>query len=302
MFSNLKKFWLIAVFLLIFVSVAGAMIYEYYGGSLSSGTYEDTFYNESGFVQLNASGSSYVEEGNYTSTIMDFGGTTGFAEISWKGNRSCPEGMAYIDKLGGYCIDKYEAYNAGGGVAGSAEGESPWTNINQGSAKDACAAAGKHLCSSAEWLGAANIQGQVYNLPDDLAVEPYGCNTDDRCGGSACVTGSNTGCVSAEGVYDMVGNVREWTAEVVDTIKPCNVGSDGYCYPQSDGSWGTSGDSYYGSDGVYFKAGNNSGRAVLRGGDWTGGADAGPFFVALRIEPTDSISNIGFRCCQEPLD
>ncbi len=41
-------------------------------------------------------------------------------------------------------------------------------------------------------------------------------------------------------------------------------------------------------------------KAVIRGGNWNNGADAGPFYVNLNNEPTDSNSNIGFRCCQEP--
>jgi len=298
---KLKKLLIFVVVLISLSVLIGALVYEYSGNSLSSGDFNWTFYNSSdgGFVQLNVSGSGYVEQGNYTSTIIDFGNVnTVYAEITWKGNGTCPyENMSYIDKLGGYCIDQYEAYNAGSTTAGSANGTTVWVGVSQTTAKTACTNAGKHLCTSDEWLGAANMQGKMYNLVSDLSASPYGCNVDSA---AKEIAGNSLGCVSEEGVYDMVGNVWEWNAEVVDTVKPCNSGSSGYCYPQSDGTWGTSGDSYYGSDGVYFLANNNTGKAVQRGGFWDDGAGAGPFAVSLRTEPSDTYTAFGFRCCSEP--
>ncbi len=40
-----------------------------------------------------------------------------------------------------------------------------------------------------------------------------------------------------------------------------------------------------------------SDRAVKRGGNWDNGADAGVFYANLNNAPSDSNSNIGFRCC-----
>ena len=294
---------------LIFVVGVSAVLYEHSGSDLGLGDFEETLYNSSGeFVQLNYSDSTnttFVEQGNYTSEVIDFGSETGFTAISWVSKGVCPENMSYIDKFGGYCIDQYTAsrpdatsgsVGSNGSMATSRQGVLPWVSINQGNANVACENAGKHLCSSAEWLGAANLQGQVYYLPNDLSGSPYNCNTGTS---SAMPTGSSSGCVSSEGVYDMVGNVWEWNSEVVDTVKPCNVGSGGYCYVQDDGSWGTSQGSKY-SGGAYFLAGNNNGRAVRRGGYWDSGADAGPFAVLLHWAPTDTGTTLGFRCCSEP--
>lgn len=303
-----KQFMFFIVVL--FIGFAGALVYEYYNSALASGTFEWTFYNSTGnFVQLNHSGNSYVEQGNYTSTIIDFGDVnTGYSQISWKSEGSCAENMSYIDKLGGYCIDQYEASkpDATSGSAGSdtsratsKPGVLPWVSVSQSNSKTYCSNAGKHLCTSAEWLGAANVQGKVYNLQTDLASSPYYCNTGSS---AAYPTGNSSGCVSAEGVYDMTGNVWELNTEVVDTIKPFSVGSNGYCYPQQNGSWGTSGSSYYGNDGVYFLANNNTGRAVLRGGGWADGADAGPFGMGLYYTPSNTNPAVGFRCCSEALD
>ena len=311
--SLLRVFFILSV--LGFVGVGLGLLYEYSGSDLSSGIFNNSLYNGSGqYVHLNwtdDTNTSYVEQGNYTSSVIDLGAETGFAEMKWQGKGSCLENMSYIDKLGGYCIDQYEvskpdATESSAGsdtsMATSKPNVLPWASINQLSAKTACVNAGKHLCTSEEWLGAANIQGQVYYLPSDLMVAPYSCNTNSQC--TPCKTGNSSGCVSEEGVYDMVGNLREWVDEVVDTVKPCNPGSKGYCYANSTGGWQTSADSNtdkYGDDGVYFLANTASGLAVMRGGLWDSGAAAGVFSALLNNAPSLSHSSVGFRCCSSTL-
>ena len=314
----MNRFFIILLVGLMLVGAVGALVWEYYGSDLSSGTYEETLYNSSGqYVFLNytdATNTSYVEQGNYTSDVIDFSTTTGFREIKWQGyQRTCPDNMSYIDKFGGYCIDQYEAYNAGSSIAGSAPGQTAWVSISQINARTYCANAGKHLCTSEEWLGAANIKGQVYYLPsgDDAnripadATDATACvtYTAAQCSGSKCPTGSHSDCVSEEGVYDMIGNVYEWVNETLDTVKPCNSGSTGYCYPNSTNGWQTSADANtdkYGDDGVYFLAGTNTDRAVARGGDWGNGANAGLFCALLYIAPSGTSGSVGFRCCSSP--
>jgi hypothetical protein len=261
---------------------------------------------------------------------------------------ACPEGMAYIDKLGGYCIDRYEASTPGceivgnncgnythasycpticipeSGVLGSVgsntgttavaysrENVAPLVGVSQMQARQMCTNAGKHLCTDEEWLGAANIWGQVYYLPSDLAVAPYRCVTGSSAycnyaGNSnyACNTskysGGISGCVSAEGVYDMVGNVWEWTNETVGYTKPCgDPAVGGACYINAtSGDWQTSSISpLYGNDYVYFSANTVTNKAVLRGGYWSNGATAGPFCAYLSNAPSTVSYLIGFRCC-----
>jgi len=41
--------------------------------------------------------------------------------------------------------------------------------------------------------------------------------------------------------------------------------------------------------------------AVIRGGSWNNGADAGPFAANLNNAPSNTNSNIGFRCCSGPI-
>ena len=38
-------------------------------------------------------------------------------------------------------------------------------------------------------------------------------------------------------------------------------------------------------------------RAVIRGGNWNNGANAGPFYANLNNGPSNVNNNIGFRCC-----
>jgi hypothetical protein len=244
----------------------------------------------------------------------------------------CPEGMALINKFGGYCIDKYEASmpsansttignssdvarinNPGTMMAVSQDGVVPWVSVSQISARTACANAGKHLCTSEEWLGAANIHGQVYDLPTDLASAPYYCVTGSSTycldhsysSGDACNTGRNktdgiSNCVSFEGVYDIVGNVWEWTNETIDEVVSPSGGS-GWHYINSENlSYSTSSSvdsGVYGKDGTYFLAGTTTNRAVRRGGSWNIGASAGPFCTGLHYDPTNTDSPVGFRCC-----
>lgn len=261
---------------------------------------------------------------------------------------ACPENMVYIDKLGGYCIDKYEASTPGCEIVGnncasaqtsyctactptgsfgftngtsvtaiaySKQNVAPLVRVSQLQARQMCVNAGKHLCTDQEWLGASNVQGQVYNLPTDLAVAPYRCVTGSStwcnysyiagvtlnyaCNTSKYVSGLSN-CSSSEGVYDMTGNVWDWTNGTVDTVKTCgNTKVSGNCYINAtSGAWQSSSTSpIYGNDYTYFIGNSSTGRAVLRGGTWYDGADAGPFSAYLGAAPSDLYYHIGFRCC-----
>ena len=158
----------------------------------------------------------------------------------------------------GFCIDRFEAslelvsdagetspwspyFNPGAHrvIARSFRGAVPQGYMTGEEAKGACEEAGKRLCTDTEWLRACrgpdgNIfpygntrETGVCNDHRDLhpAVELFGSVTNLT---SPCInelhdtidrTGSRTGCTTAEGAYDMVGNLHEWTADEAGTFR-----------------------------------------------------------------------------------
>jgi sulfatase modifying factor 1 len=167
------------------------------------------------------------------------------------GDPSCPAGMA---RVAAFCVDRFEAslaswspyQNPTGHVmrAVSLRGGVPQAYISQLDASAACGAAGKRLCSDAEWLRACQgPTSSTYPYGDTRepgvcndaravhpAVELYGTSDawifshldspclDQEANGLA-PTGSHAGCVSAEGAFDMMGNLHEWTADPAGTFR-----------------------------------------------------------------------------------
>lgn len=129
-----------------------------------------------------------------------------------------------------FCIDRFEYPNR--------RGEYPWIMVDWNEARAICAGDGKRLCTEAEWTFACEGEhAQPY---------PYGYDRDpDACvmdrtwrevSAEALVprdtaraeteldrlwqgerSGARPRCRSPFGVYDMTGNVDEWTRSVVTT-------------------------------------------------------------------------------------
>ena len=123
-------------------------------------------------------------------------------------------------------------------------GAVPQGYISGDEASIACANAGKRLCTDTEWLRSCQgPSGTTYPYGDTddpgvcndhrdehPAVEYYG-TTDSWIYselGNACLdqlpltvdpSGSLSGCVTAEGAYDMMGNLHEWTADPNGTFR-----------------------------------------------------------------------------------
>ncbi len=99
-----------------------------------------------------------------------------------------------------WCIDRYE-YPGGG---------RPKTSVTLGGARAACKKKGKRLCTGGEWRSAC---GRVY--PYGREFDPVLCNTMSMNGDPRAVarSGYYKRCRSPWGVYDMSGNVAEWTSD-----------------------------------------------------------------------------------------
>jgi hypothetical protein len=119
----------------------------------------------------------------------------------------CPSGMALVDLPPGregrpffkVCIDTYEYPNV--------KGQEPRGNVSFEEAREACASAGKRLCSAEEWQWACSgVEGYTY--PYGWHFEENFCNT--RGATHVEPSGARQKCLGKFGVYDMVGNVFEW--------------------------------------------------------------------------------------------
>ncbi|MBM4356708.1 MAG: SUMF1/EgtB/PvdO family nonheme iron enzyme [Deltaproteobacteria bacterium] len=126
----------------------------------------------------------------------------------------------------------------------SVEGAVPQGYIDQVGAAAACLASGKRLCTDVEWLracrGAANHvypygEQPILGVCNDHrtvhpAVEYFGTTEpwiyseiDHEClnqlPDSLDPCGANVACKSEDGVFDMVGNLHEWTADPAGTFR-----------------------------------------------------------------------------------
>lgn len=112
---------------------------------------------------------------------------------------NCPADMARVDKL--FCIDRYEYPNKAGGE--------PLTEVDFAEAADFCKQEGKRLCKAAEWARACGgLRDNPY--PYGKRYKPGVCN-DNRGGKNRKARAAEfERCRSADGVFDLSGNVYEW--------------------------------------------------------------------------------------------
>lgn len=144
----------------------------------------------------------------------------------------CPADMV---EVGTFCIDRYEAPNVAG--------EKPLLMQSAHDGEAWCQERGKRLCLEREWVRACGGPNG-HNFPYGLRYQRSVCNDDKRYrvprwaalrsfpseAAKAEVarldqsepSGSREGCVSAEGVFDLTGNVAEWVVRTEDN--PTNHG------------------------------------------------------------------------------
>ena len=127
-----------------------------------------------------------------------------------------------------YCIDRFEASGpADGGAAESTEGVLPWTAVHWADASAGCQAAGKRLCTAAEWeLACAGapcpdvpLDDFAPCLPAEWDLTPTWqeavaarCHTSlglDEPRDAPRATGAGD-CHGPSGAADMIGNAAEF--------------------------------------------------------------------------------------------
>jgi hypothetical protein len=171
----------------------------------------------------------------------------------------------------------------------SISGVTPSRYMTWFQAQQACHAAGKSLCTNAQWQAAAagtHDPGSTYSGSQ--------CNIDSSgpraTGGAGTTPGGSSDCVSMWGADDMIGNLWEWTSDW------WGQGSDSMQQDQDaafgeDGHWNVDPAESQGGYSTSFPA------AALRGGRWDDGSQAGVFALTLKSGPSNLYGSSGARCC-----
>jgi hypothetical protein len=98
-----------------------------------------------------------------------------------------------------FCIDRYEWPNKADAM--------PKENVTWLEARNLCQSVDKKLCSLSEWEDACKGVDRT-RYPYGNVADPAACNTN---GAAVVPSGSKTACRNAIGLYDMSGNLAEWT-------------------------------------------------------------------------------------------
>jgi formylglycine-generating enzyme required for sulfatase activity len=112
------------------------------------------------------------------------------------------------------CIDRWEA-TIESGRAVARPGALPASAASWREVDAACRAAGKRLCTVEEWERACR-GAEDRDFAYGARFDPTRCNgaarQPDAVRASVVPTGSLRDCATPEGVFDLSGNVWEWTA------------------------------------------------------------------------------------------
>ena len=156
---------------------------------------------------------------------------------------------AYPVPLGGktVCVDAYEYPNK--------VDELPRDMVSQEQAASLCQQEGKHLCSLAEWQAACKSKDNTrYSYGDSYNKSK--CNTETK---AAVRNGRKSQCRSWYGMYDMNGNLWEWTST---TSK------------------------------------DHPNMYLVAGGAWNTGNESKCTDSKFSFYPQNQYPNVGFRCCK----
>ena len=228
-------------------------------GTVCLDTYEASVWRVPDPTTTNASLVRKIQQGKATRADLTAGGATQLGTAS--------DDYAPCASNGQNCANDIYAV--------SLPSETPSAHITWFQAQEACANAGKRLPTSAEWQVGAN--GTPDPGPDNRTTD---CNSASN---TVASTGSRSACVSARGAFDMVGNLAEWVADWVPLSTECP-------------NWGSFSDDRMCLAGASTAVGGPG--ALMRGGSFVDGTNAGPLTVLGGRRPSISFSFIGFRCAR----
>jgi len=251
----------------------------------------------------------------------------------------CPSGFIPVPGSAtygqaGFCVMKYEAKNDGSNKAVSTAAGLPWVIINQTNAVTTATAAcdGCHLISEAEWMtlaqnvlsvpsnwsGGAVGTGYIYSGHNDNApASALAADSNDNNGysGETNTSGNQRRTLTltnGQVIWDLAGNVWEWTAETVTSGQP-GVSGTGFNWHEwmsvtakgtlaispFPGSTGLSGASTWNSaqgiGQIYSNSDDMGLRVFVRSGGWFSGAVDGVLALGLDRAPSSTDVYIGFR-------
>lgn len=256
---------------------------------------------------------------------------------------SCPSGFIVVPGSSTYgtsdfCVMKYEAKNAGSNVPVSTATGTPWVSISQTNAiayaPNVVGCSGCHLISEAEWLtiaqnvlgvasnwsGGAVGSGYIYSGHNDnapanaLAGDANDANGYSGTGNSSPSSQRRTlTLTNGEVIWDLAGNVWEWTSGTSTTGQPGIIGEAGYAWkewpnvtapgalypsPSPSATNLTGASTWNSGNGIgllYSYSGESAVRDFLRGGSWDHGGYAGVLTLILPYAPGSTNASFGFR-------